>query len=162
MYDYAIFIGEVTICAIFKRKPSELKIADPDVCIFDIIFEDRPFDDTPFISYECLEVFVGKSLLNRERTSWEQSHGPAYDGHSLLAKLNCDPPVSYIFIEGSQIYSFAPKSEILEFESPVGLSEVSYYWAKDTENNLYLLSQNLMIKMTEEIIKCIAKRTRSI
>lgn len=140
----------MTICDICKRKPSQLKITDPDVSIFDIIFEERPFDDVPFISYECADVLVGNSLPNRERSSCEGSHGPAYDGNSILGKLSCSS-LTYILIEGTQIYTFAPESEIVEFESPVGLSGVSYPWAKDSKNNIYLLSYKTMAKMTKEI-----------
>jgi hypothetical protein len=123
-------IDNITNVQVFKRKPLK-ELTDSDN-----FFEN--FKKEPFLSFQSNEILLGKSLPDRVRTSWEQSHGSRYDGNTMLIKNILDE--SWIFI-GDEIYSFFMESKILTFESPVGLSGVTYPWLIDDKDNIYLLSE---------------------
>lgn len=127
-----------TSVKIFKRKPvKEVIVSESEYNNYEL-----------FLTFLSKEVLIGKSLANRERTSWEQSFGSSYDGNTLLFKSQMDD--SYIFV-GDEIYLFTPKSQIVQYESPVGLSGSTYPWLLDISNNIYLLAENKIGCVSEEI-----------
>jgi hypothetical protein len=98
--------------------------------------EKQTINTTPDYTIEDYEkLFVGKSEEN-EWTKKSGYFGPEYDGNALLVKCK---PDRYIVIT-SHVFEFAPNSEIVEFYSPVGNSEVSDPWAEDIDGNIYILS----------------------
>ena len=80
------------------------------------------------------KIFIGKSPLN-EMTEYSGGHGPAFDGNSILLKMD---KKEYVFI-GDQIYSFKTNHEIVSFVSPVGNNDVPYPYAIDDKYNYYFL-----------------------
>ena len=51
----------------------------------------------------------------------------------------------YIYI-GMEIYSFKAKSEIIEYVSPVGNSDVPYPYAVDKDGRIYLMIENVILE----------------
>ncbi len=98
------------------------------------------YEDKSFLEYKPEKVFVGKSPLNG-MTRLSGGHGKAFDGNSILLKMTKDV---YIFI-GNKIFSFRAFSNITEYASPVGNSDVPYPYAIDTDKNYYLLIENVVI-----------------
>lgn len=96
------------------------------------------FGDTqPIAEYDAERVFVGTSRL----------HGRTFDGNSILVQLGtrafkrlrrdggamgavAEPPNTYVLI-GHDIYEFKARDKIVEYESPVGNSDVPYPYAVD-------------------------------
>jgi hypothetical protein len=95
----------------------------------------------PILIYHPEKVFVGKSPLN-SMTQYSGGYGDAYDGNAILLKM---PHDSYIFI-GSVIFSFYAIAPITDLISPVGNSDVPYPYAIDSNNNYYMLIENVIIK----------------
>lgn len=85
--------------------------------------------------------FVGKSPYNR-MTAFSGGHGLRFDGNSLLVKPRGSS--KWVFI-GWNIIEFQPLSEIVEFVSPVGNSDVPYPYAVDTEGRYYLLIDSTIL-----------------
>lgn len=100
------------------------------------------FKDKPLITLITSEILLGESLPNRERTFWEESYGSDYNGNSLLINIH---DLQYIFI-GDVIYTFILKSKLITYESPIGLSLISYPWIKDEEGYIYLLAYEKIMK----------------
>jgi hypothetical protein len=80
------------------------------------------------------KIFIGESPLN-SMTEYSGGHGPAFDGNSILLKID---DKEYVFI-GHQIFSFKTKNEIVSFVSPVGNNDVPYPYAIDDKENYYFL-----------------------
>lgn len=95
----------------------------------------------PFVEYTPEKIFIGKSPLNK-MTEFSGGHGSYFDGNSILLKISSD---KYIYI-GARIFSFKPYSEIIDYVSPVGNSDVPYPYAIDIDDNYYLLINHVVIK----------------
>ncbi len=109
------------------------------------------YDTNPIATFDAKKVFVGKSPLNG-MTEFSGGHGPEFDGNSILLELKSN---EYVHI-GSEIFSFDTKSEIKEYVSPVGNSDVPYPFAVDTNNNYYLITFDVIVldnKNLREIMK---------
>ncbi len=104
----------------------------------------------PFFDEIAERVFVGESPKN-EMTEFSAGHGDSFKGNSLLLCL-CDIDLEYVFI-GQKVYSFRSLSEIVQYVSPVGNSNVPYPYAIDTENRAYLMIENVIVQLTEEEVQ---------
>ena len=93
----------------------------------------------PILTYKPDKIWIGKSIHNR-MTSFSKAYGPKYDGNSILLKVNNQ----YIYI-GPEIYSFTSIAPIKEYVSPVGNSGVPYPFAIDTQNNIYLMIEDVIM-----------------
>jgi len=80
------------------------------------------------------KIFIGESPFN-PMTEFSGGHGPAFDGNSILLKIDEN---EYVFI-GDQIYSFKTTNEIIKFVSPVGNNDVPYPYAIDDKDYYYFL-----------------------
>nr|QBK85874.1 MAG: hypothetical protein LCMAC101_04690 [Marseillevirus LCMAC101] len=110
---------------------------DPD---FDELFFDRIVE----------KVFVGESPKNK-MTEFSGGYGDDFRGNSLLLHIcgDSEGSLEYVFI-GWKIYSFEALSEIVQYVSPVGNSDVPYPYAIDTKNRAYLLKENVIVQLTEK------------
>lgn len=91
------------------------------------------------------KIFIGKSPLN-SMTEFSGGHGPEFDGNSILLQMANN---EYIYI-GSEIAAFDALNKIKEYVSPVGNNDVPYPYAIDEQNNIYLLTENAIIKNNNE------------
>jgi len=90
--------------------------------------------------YKTKKVFIGNSPWNRI-TEFSGCHGDEFDGNSiLLNKENWN----YVFI-GNKIKEFEALSEIIEYVSPVGNSDVPYPYAIDVNGNYYLMIESVIL-----------------
>ena len=127
-------------------RPFKVVIADGNVKIYTRIPNSiEEFNSEPYLTYDPLQIFIGKSPLN-EMTDFSGGWGPEFDGNSILLKTN---DLKYIFI-GHKIFSFKPQGEIIKFVSPVGNNDVPYPYAIDTNDNFYLLIENVIVKNIPE------------
>ena len=94
------------------------------------------------------QIFIGKSPFN-EMTKFSGGSGPEFDGNSILIKTEGK---NYYFV-GEVIYQFTALSTIVEFCSPVGNSDVPYAWARDDLNNIYLMSEKMLILGNSSILE---------
>ena len=117
-------------------RPFCVYIDNNDVHVFKLDDSDLESENyTTFVSsFTAKEVFIGKSPLNA-MTEFSHGYGPAFDGNSILLKMDAH---DYVFI-GDMIFSFKTNHEIITFVSPVGNNDVPYPYAIDTENNYYFL-----------------------
>jgi hypothetical protein len=90
-------------------------------------------------------AFIGKSPLN-DITSWGGGHGPKFDGNSILLHLG---ELNYVQISIS-IKTFTSLFPITEYHSDVGNNDVPYPYAKDSDNNLYMLLDDVIMKAPED------------
>lgn len=125
---------------IFKQKPFH------SISFFDNLFQKNGYEDQPLLSLISSQILIGESLSGRERTQWEGSHGPQYNGNSLLIQIN---NLQYLYI-GDIIYTFELKADLVHYESPIGISSITYPWAQDEDKNIYLLAYETMIKLNSE------------
>lgn len=85
--------------------------------------------------FKVEDIFVGKSPKTAISDTRTGGYGPKYDGNSILICLN---ELNYVFI-GDCIYKFKACSKINFYLSPVGNNDVPYPYARDVENNTYLM-----------------------
>ncbi|CAE6966622.1 unnamed protein product [Symbiodinium natans] len=90
-----------------------------------------PYEEEPTVSFSADRVFVGQS----------PEHSVAFDGNSILLHLE---DLKYVFI-GEEVFSFAAKSRITRFVSPVGNSDVPYPWAMDEQGFCYLMTSSVIL-----------------
>lgn len=98
------------------------------------------------LTFESDIVFIGESP-NIEMSRY--SHGPKYDGNSILLHIKNN---EYVFI-GTKIFSFEALSTIVNFVSPVGNNDVPYPYAIDENGNIYLLIEDVVIKSNDTLVK---------
>lgn len=91
--------------------------------------------------YNPLKIFIGKSELD-EMTEYSGGYGPRFDGNSILLQIGED---YYIYI-GESIKSFITISPIIEYKSPVGNNDVPYPYAVDKIGQVYLITENVILK----------------
>jgi hypothetical protein len=81
-----------------------------------------------------LQIFIGKS--------------DQFDGNTILLKMN---DTTYIYI-GCKIMSFTTDYQIISYHSPIGNNDVPYPYAIDSQNNYYLMIENIILKNSNELI----------
>lgn len=105
-------------------------------------------DDTTLLKrYDVKQFFVGKSYKT-EMTRRYSTYNSDYDGNSILLHIKDE---EYVFIN-NEIKTFHSHGKILNFYAPVGNNDVSYPYAIDEYNNIYLLAENVMIPMTPALM----------
>lgn len=87
----------------------------------------------------CQKVFIGYS----PEGELADGYGPEFDGNSIL--LNTIGK-EYVFI-GESIFSFEALYPIIKYVSPVGNSGVPYPFAIDTQDNYYLMIEDVIVNM---------------
>ncbi len=129
-------------------RPFTVKIAGNRVRIYKNDFDDEIEYTEPFFDEIVERVFVGESPKN-EMTEFSAGHGDSFKGNSLLL---CTSELEYVFI-GEKVYSFSALSEIVQYVSPVGNSDVPYPYAIDIENRAYLMTENVIVQLTDEEVQ---------
>ena len=104
--------------------------------------------DNSYILYEPIEIFIGKSIINKQ-TECSGGHGEEFDGNSILLRLENN---KYVFI-GDKIVTFESIANIIQFISPVGNNDVPYPYAIDIQNNIYLFVENIILLNNENLLK---------
>lgn len=132
-------------------RPFKVVINNKDISIFkengynnttdEIIYSIKPIINLKNIT----NIFIGKSIEN-EMTKFSGGYGHQFDGNSILVNIKDN---RYIYI-GSEIFSFYSFSEIIDYKSPVGNSDVPYPYAIDKLNNYYLMIEDVVIKKNNE------------
>ena len=92
------------------------------------------------IEYNAIEIFIGKSPKNK-MTEINETYGDIYDGNSILLYIGEN---TYVFI-GYIIFTFTSSNKIIDFVSPVKNNDSPYPYAIDTNGNIYLLVENVII-----------------
>lgn len=105
------------------------------------------------LKYEPARVFIGKSPLNK-MTEFSGGHGDRYDGNSFLLEMNDN---NYIHV-GCEIFSFSPKSKIVEYVSCMGNNWVPYPYAVDELGHYYLMIEDvILLNSNNESLKTFIK-----
>jgi len=91
------------------------------------------------------KVFIGKSPIN-EMTKFSGGHGKDFDGNSFLLELDDD---SYQHI-GRDIFTFNSYNKIVKYVSPIGNNDVPYPYAIDSDGNIYLLIEDVVLINTNQ------------
>lgn len=96
-------------------------------------------DDTKYIKlikqYKPLKLYVGNSYLSEMS---KYSHGPKYDGNSILLKINKN---TYVFI-GESVYEFnVSDDDIVEYYSTVANDDVPYPIAIGKKNIYFMIGK---------------------
>jgi hypothetical protein len=110
------------------------------------------YEKNPSLTFHPKKIFVGKSPLNK-MTEFSGGHGPKFDGNTILLEMMNN---ECIFI-GNIIWSFDAKEKIDKYISPVGNNDVPYPYAIDKDKNVYLITENVIIKHRDDIAKKMAK-----
>lgn len=97
---------------------------------------------TPLVKFNAAKTFVGKSVRN-VMTEFGNGFGDQFKGNTLLlllkdADVNPGAKPKYVFI-GESIFSFTTRKPIQSYYSPVGNNDSPYPFAIDTDKNIYLL-----------------------
>lgn len=111
---------------------------------------DHIYADKPTLTFGTKKVFIGKSPRNKW-TEFSGGYGDEFDGNSILIYTKDN---EYIFI-GVSVFSFEAKGKIVDFVSMVGNSDVSYPYAVDEFENIYLLLDDIVLLHNDEIKICI-------
>lgn len=125
-------------------RPYKVVISGNYVEIFDKL-KNNSYKGNPF--YECYtkKIFIGKSPIC-ETTLFSGAYGDDFDGNTILI-LN--ESGEYIFI-GQEIFSFFTYGTIKEYVSHVGNSDVPYVYAIDIYENIYLLSEDVILRYARQ------------
>ena len=110
------------------------------------------YDKKALLSFNPNKIFVGKSPKN-EMTKFSGGHGPKFDGNTILLEMGNNECI-YV---GSEIWSFTTKDCIAKYISPVGNNDVPYPYAIDKSKNIYLITQGVVLKHSDDIAKNLAK-----
>jgi len=87
------------------------------------------------------QIFIGKSEKNI-MTEYSGGYGNEFVGNTILVKMN---DTTYIYI-GCKIMSFTVNNPIVSYHSPVGNNDVPYPYAIDSENNYYLMTEDVVLQ----------------
>ena len=93
------------------------------------------------------QIFVGKSEKNK-MTEYSGGYGASFDGNTILLKMN---DTTYFYI-GGKMFSFTVNNPIISYYSPVGNNDVPYPYAIDSQNNYYLMIEDVILNNTKELI----------
>jgi len=97
-------------------------------------------DIDPKATFKCQKIFVGESKFY-PMTEFSGGYGTRFDGNTILLHIG---ELNYIWV-GERISKFKARAEIVEFESPVGNNDVPYPWAKDTNENIYIILDDMIL-----------------
>ena len=97
--------------------------------------------------FKCKDVFIGVSPKN-EMTKFSKGYGKKFEGNTNLIKLS---DKRYVYV-GETIFEFTSLKKIVDYQSPVGNSDVPYPYAIDEKDNYYLMLDKVIVTspMTEE------------
>ena len=134
---FAVYISSKHDAVSIYKLPEEFKVIHYD--------EIRKKDSYKYYSelikkYKCKDVFIGKSPKN-EMTKSSKGYGKGFDGNTILVKLS---DKRYIYI-GDGIFEFTSLHKIVDYQSPVGNSDVPYPYAIDEKDNYYLMLDSVII-----------------
>jgi hypothetical protein len=102
-------------------------------------------------TYYVKQFFVGKSYKT-ETTRYSETANSHNDGNSILLYINNN---EYVYIN-NRIHTFNSYGKIINFYAPVGNNDVPYPYAVDEYNNIYIMSEEIMIPMTLELMSDMA------
>ena len=97
--------------------------------------------NTPLMKWNAKRIFIGESPMNK-MTACSGAYGPNFLGNSILLELGDN---QYEFI-GKTIFSFSSFAPIVDFVSPIGNNDVPYPYATDSDGNIYLLIEAVVLK----------------
>jgi hypothetical protein len=119
-----------------------------------------------------VNIFIGKSptkfsMTVLENCRYQGEYNQYYEGNTILIQTSgcdcgsgsgggsgsdCGCENEYTFIGGS-IFSFKSITKIVYYLSIVGYNETPLPYALDLNNNIYLLSYGMMLKLSENMFK---------
>jgi hypothetical protein len=111
-------------------------------------------EDGDFYSWSIDEDGERPELYQTLVTTYQPQHlffGRNVETDRITAMLLHKKNLTYIFI-GSLIYKFTAKAKIIHFVSPLD-HDIAYHYAVDEYNNIYLMSDQKMIKMNGDIFQ---------
>jgi len=118
-------------------RPFLVKYEQDNVSVYKIDPDWLTYNEKILDIKKPVAVFIGGSNTNKKEY-----------GNSILVQKNKS---TYIFI-GDIIYSFtlSPSTKIIDFQSPVGNSDIPYAFAIDNKGYTYLLSDGYVKFMNKE------------
>jgi len=119
-----------------------VKINDNKVKV--IKLEDNHIETNITFEYDVENIYIGQSPKTKS-TLYSKGHGIV--GSSILLHIQDN---NYIWI-CNEMYSFTSISKIHYFVSPVGNNYVPYPYAYDTNNNIYLFIENIVLLNSNKI-----------
>ena len=110
--------------------------------------------DKTFVKYyselvkkiKCKDVFIGVSPKNT-MTKFSGGFGKKFDGNTNLIKLS---DKRYVYV-GETIFEFTSLNKIVDYQSPVGNSDVPYPYAIDEKGNYYLMLDKVIVNFPEKV-----------
>jgi len=96
--------------------------------------------------YKCKDVFIGVSPKN-EMTKFSKGFGKKFEGNTNLIKLS---DKRYVYV-GETIFEFTSLNKIVDYQSPVGNSDVPYPYAIDEKGNYYLMLDQVIVNFPEKV-----------
>lgn len=102
-------------------------------------------------TYTPIKIFIGKSK-KCPTTESSGGYGKEFDGNTILLQLT---KFKYLLIT-NKLLPFTFKKQIIDFESPLGNSDVPYPYAKDIDGNYFIFDERKFIennKYTKKLIK---------
>ena len=96
------------------------------------------------------KVFIGKAgaSFNKVKSLVLKEPDAHFDRNTILLQMN---DTTYIYI-GCKIMSFNTNYQIISYNSPVGNNDVPYPYAVDSQNNYYLMIEDIILKNTNDVI----------
>jgi hypothetical protein len=91
------------------------------------------------------KIFIGKSIINK-MTKFSGGYGNDFKGNSFLFELD-DHTYQHV---GCNIFTFNSYNKIIKYVSPVGNNDVPYPYAIDSEGNIYLLIEDVVLINTDQ------------
>lgn len=122
-------------------RPFVVKIINNSVTVYKYVYHSNndKMENKLILTFKPENIWIGKSPKNK-MTEFSGAYGPKYDGNTILLKLKD----KYIYI-GREIYSFMPILPIKTYISPMGNNDTSYPYAIDTQNNIYLMLEYVIM-----------------
>jgi hypothetical protein len=90
------------------------------------------------------KVFIGKSPVTK-MTKFSGGAGKDFEGNSFLFELNNN---TYQHV-GRNIFTFDSYNKIVKYVSPIGNNDVPYPYAIDSDGNIYLLIEDVVLINTD-------------
>ncbi len=125
-------------------RPFKCVIDNKTIDIFEWV--DDSYTPTPILSFEPLNIFIGKSPRNKWTQDLE-TYGPEFDGNTILISIQKG---EYIYI-GSSIFSFRTRSPIVQYVSILGNNDVPYPYATDEHGFVCLLLELVVLHPRKEL-----------
>ena len=133
-------------------RPFKVVIDEKDICadvyIYKSINDTDDYYKNPILIISPIHVFIGESPENA-MTSYSGCYGDEFKGNSFLFEIDNN---NYIFV-GCEISSFYTLAPIFMYVSHVGNNDVPYPFAIDELDNIYLITEDVILLKTEERMK---------